>query len=54
MGELNRLCSMKLSELHELYWSMSDILIHNQNIYYKQAFVKAENRIEDVLKVVME
>jgi|TARA_Y100000034_G_scaffold47493_1_gene58487 hypothetical protein len=54
MSELNRLCEMELSELHELYWSMSDILIYNQRIYYNEVFSIAENRIEDVLKIVME
>jgi len=54
IDELNRLCEMELSELHELYWSMSDILIYNQRIYYNEVFSIAENRIEDVLKIVME
>jgi hypothetical protein len=27
--EISRLCSMDLNELHEWYWSMQDILIHN-------------------------
>ena len=54
MDELNRLCNMKLSELHELYWSISDTLIHNQNTYYEKAFSVAEKKIEDVLKRVME
>ena len=54
MNELNRLCEMELSELHELYWSMSDILIYNQRIYYNKVFSTSENKIEDVLKIVME
>lgn len=29
--EINRLCNMPIQELHNWYWSMEDILIHNQN-----------------------
>ena len=54
MSELKRLCSMKISELHNLYWQLSDILIHNQNTYYEKAFPLSEQRIEDVLNIVME
>ena len=54
MEQVNKLCSMELTELNELYWSMSDILIYNQRIYYNEVFSIAENRIEDVLKIVME
>ena len=54
MDELNRLCNMKLSDLQELYWSISATLIHNQNTYYEKAFSVAEKKIEDVLKRVME
>ena len=32
MEQVNKLCSMELSELHDLYWSMSDILIHNHHL----------------------
>ena len=54
MKELNRLCDMELSELHELYWSMSDILIHNQSNYYNEAFTMSENRMEEVIKIIMD
>ena len=45
---------MELSELHELYWSMSDILIHNQSNYYNEAFTMSENRMEEVIKIIMD
>jgi hypothetical protein len=28
--EVNKLCSMSTNELHDWYWSMEDILVHNQ------------------------
>jgi len=54
MSELKRLCNMKISELHNLYWQLSDTLIHNQNTYYEKAFPLSEQIIEDVLNIVME
>ena len=54
LSELKRLCNMEISELHDLYWQLSDTLIHNQNTYYEVAFPLSEKRIEDVLSIVME
>jgi hypothetical protein len=36
--EINRLSAMPIGELHNLYWTMEDILVHNYNHfldYYK-------------------
>ena len=54
INEFKRLCEMNISDLHNLYWQLSDTLIHNQNTYYEKAFPLSENRIEDVLNTVME
>ena len=35
MEQVNKLCSMDLPELHDLYWSMSDILNYNYEEYLK-------------------
>ena len=29
--EINRLCSMSKEQIHEWFWQMEDILIHNHN-----------------------
>jgi len=31
VNEINRLCSMSKEQIHEWYWKMEDILIHNHN-----------------------
>jgi len=38
-NEIKRLCSMNKQEIHNWYWSMKDILVHNKNLilnYYKE------------------
>lgn len=53
MKEVNRLCDMKLSELHNLYWSMSDILIHNHNVYYDKVVPFCEDKMEHITQEIM-
>jgi hypothetical protein len=31
-GEIKRLCSMSKEEIHNWYWSMEEILIHNHEL----------------------
>ena len=51
--EINKLCEMSLSELHDLYWSMSDILIHNHNVYYQTVIPLCENKMEHITYEIM-
>ena len=53
MEQVNKLCSMELSELHELYWSMSDILISNYDVYHKMVHDRAKSNDEYILNYVM-
>jgi len=53
MEQVNKLCSMELSELHELYWSMSDILISNYDVYHKMVHAKDKSNAEYILNYVM-
>ena len=53
MKEVNKLCNMKLSELHDLYWSMSDILIHNHNVYYNKVVPFCENKMKHITYEIM-
>ena len=32
--EIKRICSMSLDEMHDWYWSMKDIMIHNRDLIY--------------------
>ena len=34
MIEINKLCSMSVEEIHELYWSMEEILKYNYYHFY--------------------
>ena len=53
MEQVNKLCSMELPELHDLYWSMSDILIHNHDVYYKTVIDKSKSKIEYIVDYIM-
>ena len=53
MKEVNKLCNMKLSELHDLYWSMSDVLIHNHNVYYNKVVPFCEDKMEHITQEIM-
>jgi len=52
-NEILRLCSFTKKEIHEWYWSMNDILLHNLNNFKKSITIDAQKRykmIEDKWK----
>jgi len=53
MEQVNKLCSMELTELHEFQWSMSDILIHNHDVYHKIVQYKYKDNTEHIVDLVM-
>jgi|TARA_B100001964_G_C14202164_1_gene586385 hypothetical protein len=53
MEQVNKLCSMELTELNELYWSMSDILISNYDVYHKMVHDRDKSNAEYILNYVM-
>tara|TARA_B100000029_G_scaffold469905_1_gene508251 strand:- start:3720 stop:5087 length:1368 start_codon:yes stop_codon:yes gene_type:complete len=50
--EILKLCMMSPQEIHEWYWSMEDILIHNYNHFYEN-FIKDQKKelIRDISNV---
>jgi hypothetical protein len=50
MEQVNKLCSMELSELHKLHWSMSDILIYNYEVYHKMV----QNNYKDSMVYIVD
>ena len=53
MEQVNKLCSMELTELNELYWSMSDILISNYDVYHNMVHDRDKSNAEYILNYVM-
>ena len=52
-NEILRLCSFTKKEIHEWYWSMNDILLHNLDNFKKSITIDAQKRykmIEDKWK----
>ena len=47
-NEILRLCSFTKKEIHEWYWSLNDILLHNLNNFKKSITIDAQKRYKKI------
>jgi hypothetical protein len=52
VAEIDRLCSMSIDQLHDWYWGMEDILVHNHN--HMMTFKSDEPKAIELIKYLYE